>query len=132
MNPIRRALLSVSDKTGIVPFAAALHAMGVEIISTGGTARTLQGAGIPVTPVEQITGFPEMMEGRVKTLHPAIHAGILANRQKPEHLAALQQVGFLPIDLVCVNLYPFESTIAQRGVTPVSYTHLTLPTTPYV
>jgi phosphoribosylaminoimidazolecarboxamide formyltransferase/IMP cyclohydrolase len=117
MNPIRRALLSVSDKTGIVPFAAALHAMGVEIISTGGTARTLQGAGIPVTPVEQITGFPEMMEGRVKTLHPAIHAGILANRQKPEHLAALQQVGFLPIDLVCVNLYPFESTIAQRGVT---------------
>jgi len=117
MNPIRRALLSVSDKTGIVSFARALNEMGVQIISTGGTARTLQEAGIPVTPVEQVTGFPEMMEGRVKTLHPAIHAGILADRRKTEHLQALQSAGIEPIDLVCVNLYPFESTIARADVT---------------
>lgn len=117
MRQIRRALISVSDKTGIVPFALALHEMGVQIISTGGTARTLQEAGVPVTPVEQVTGFPEMMEGRVKTLHPAIHAGILADRRKPEHLQALQKAGFEPIDLVCVNLYPFEQTVARSGVT---------------
>jgi phosphoribosylaminoimidazolecarboxamide formyltransferase/IMP cyclohydrolase len=117
MKPIRRALLSVSDKAGILAFASALHQMGVEILSTGGTARMLLEGGIPVTPVEQVTGFPEMMEGRVKTLHPAIHAGILADRQKPEHLAALQQAGFQPIDLVCVNLYPFESTVARQDVT---------------
>lgn len=117
MSHIRRALLSVSDKTGIVPFARALHEMGVQIISTGGTARTLHEAGIPVTPVEQVTGFPEMMEGRVKTLHPAIHAGILADRRKPDHLQALQQAGIEPIDLVCVNLYPFESTVARPDVT---------------
>lgn len=117
MRQIRRALISVSDKTGIVPFALALHEMGVQIISTGGTARTLQEAGVPVTPVEQVTGFPEMMEGRVKTLHPAIHAGILADRRKPEHLQALQEAGFEPIDLVCVNLYPFEQTVARSGVT---------------
>lgn len=116
MRQVRRALISVSDKTGIVPFALALHEMGVQIISTGGTARTLQEAGVPVTPVEQVTGFPEMMEGRVKTLHPAIHAGILADRRKPEHLQALQEAGFEPIDLVCVNLYPFEQTIARTGV----------------
>lgn len=117
MRQIRRALISVSDKTAIVPFALALHEMGVQIISTGGTARTLQEAGVPVTPVEQVTGFPEMMEGRVKTLHPAIHAGILADRRKPEHLQALQEAGFEPIDLVCVNLYPFEQTVARSGVT---------------
>ena len=117
MSHIRRALLSVSDKTGIVPFARALHELGVQIISTGGTARTLQEAGIPVTPVEQVTGFPEMMEGRVKTLHPAIHSGILADRRKPEHLQALQKAGIEPIDLVCVNLYPFESTVARPDVT---------------
>ncbi len=116
MSHIRRALLSVSDKTGIVAFARALHEMGVQIISTGGTARALQEAGIPVTPVEQVTGFPEMMEGRVKTLHPAIHAGILADRRKPEHLQALQKAGIEPIDLVCVNLYPFESTVARPDV----------------
>lgn len=116
MRQIRRALISVSDKTAIVPFALALHEMGVQIISTGGTARTLQEAGVPVTPVEQVTGFPEMMEGRVKTLHPAIHAGILADRRKPEHLQALQEAGFEPIDLVCVNLYPFEQTVARSGV----------------
>lgn len=117
MRQIRRALLSVSDKTGIVPFALALHEMGVQIISTGGTARTLQEAGVSVTPVEQVTGFAEMMEGRVKTLHPAIHAGILADRRKPEHLQALQEAGFEPIDLVCVNLYPFEQTVARPDVT---------------
>ncbi len=117
MRPIRRALLSVSDKTGIVDFARALHELGVQIISTGGTARTLQEAGIPVVPVEQVTGFPEMMEGRVKTLHPAIHAGILADRRKPEHLQALQEAGIEPIDLVCVNLYPFERTVARADVT---------------
>ncbi len=116
MRPIRRALLSVSDKTGIVDFAAALNGLGVQIISTGGTARTLQEAGIPVIPVEQVTGFPEMMEGRVKTLHPAVHAGILADRRKPAHLQALQDAGIEPIDLVCVNLYPFENTIARTGV----------------
>jgi phosphoribosylaminoimidazolecarboxamide formyltransferase/IMP cyclohydrolase len=107
MNPIRRALLSVSDKTGIVSFARALNEMGVQIISTGGTARTLQEAGIPVTPVEQVTGFREMMEGRVKTLHPAIHAGILADRRKPEHLQALQAAGIEPIDWyasTCIRL----------------------------
>ncbi|MCS6831207.1 MAG: bifunctional phosphoribosylaminoimidazolecarboxamide formyltransferase/IMP cyclohydrolase [bacterium] len=117
MRRVRRALLSVSDKTGIVSFAKSLDEMGVQIISTGGTARTLQDAGIPVTPVEQVTGFAEMMEGRVKTLHPAIHAGILADRRKPEHLQALQTAGFEPIDLVCVNLYPFESTAARPDVT---------------
>lgn len=117
MRQIRRALLSVSDKTGLVPFARALHEMGVQIISTGGTARTLQEAGIPVIPVEQVTGFPEMMEGRVKTLHPAIHAGILADRRKPEHLQALRDAGIEPIDLVCVNLYPFEQTVARPDVT---------------
>jgi phosphoribosylaminoimidazolecarboxamide formyltransferase/IMP cyclohydrolase len=117
MSHIRRALLSVSDKTGIVSFAKALHEMGGQIISTGGTARILQEAGIPVTPVEQVTGFPEMMEGRVKTLHPAIHAAILADRRKPEHLQALQAAGIEPIDLVCVNLYPFESTVSRPDVT---------------
>lgn len=117
MSQIRRALLSVSDKTGIVSFASALHQMGVQLLSTGGTARLLQEADIPVTPVEQVTGFPEMLEGRVKTLHPAIHAGILADRRKPEHLQALQQAGIEPIDLVCVNLYPFESTVARPEVT---------------
>lgn len=117
MRQIRRALLSVSDKMGIVPFALALHEMGVQIISTGGTARTLQEAGVSVTPVEQVTGFAEMMDGRIKTLHPAIHAGILADRRKPEHLQALQEAGFEPIDLVCVNLYPFEQTVARPDVT---------------
>ncbi|MCS7308987.1 MAG: bifunctional phosphoribosylaminoimidazolecarboxamide formyltransferase/IMP cyclohydrolase [Armatimonadota bacterium] len=116
MSQIRRALLSVSDKTGIVPFASALHRMGIQLLSTGGTARLLQEADIPVTPVEQVTGFPEMLEGRVKTLHPAIHAGILADRRKPEHLQALREAGIEPIDLVCVNLYPFESTVARPDV----------------
>jgi phosphoribosylaminoimidazolecarboxamide formyltransferase / IMP cyclohydrolase len=108
-----RALISVSDKTGIIEFARALHGLGFEIVSTGGTARTLAGAGVPVTPVDQVTGFPEMMEGRVKTLHPAIHGGLLADRAKPDHMEQLKGQGYAPIDLVAVNLYPFTATIAR-------------------
>ena len=115
---IRRALISVYDKTGIVDFARALHdEFGVEIISTGGTATTLQQAGIPVTLVEQITGFPEMLDGRVKTLHPRIHAAILADRDNPEHMRQLKEQGIEPIDMVVVNLYPFEKTIADPNCT---------------
>ncbi|MBN2448204.1 MAG: bifunctional phosphoribosylaminoimidazolecarboxamide formyltransferase/IMP cyclohydrolase, partial [Phycisphaerae bacterium] len=109
---VRRALISVYDKTGIVEFAKALaEEFGVEIISTGGTARTLKDAGIPVTLVEDVTGFPEMMDGRVKTLHPKIHAAILANRDNPEHMRQLAEQGIEPIDMVVVNLYPFEKTV---------------------
>ena len=107
---IQRALLSVSDKTGIVAFAAALVARGVTLISTGGTARTLVAAGLPVTEVATVTGFPEMLDGRVKTLHPVIHAGLLARRDQPEDLAALAERGISPIDLVVCNLYPFAQT----------------------
>jgi AICAR transformylase/IMP cyclohydrolase PurH/REP element-mobilizing transposase RayT len=115
---IRRALISVYDKTGLVDFARALHdEFGIEIISTGGTAKTLQDAGIPVTLVEQVTGFPELMDGRVKTLHPRIHAAILADRDNPEHMRQLAEHGIEPIDMVVVNLYPFEKTIAQPGCT---------------
>ncbi len=114
--PIRRALLSVSDKTGIVEFARALAALSVELVSTGGTARALADAGLTVTPVERVTGFPEMMDGRVKTLHPAIHGGILALRDNPDHAEAMRRHTIGPIDLVCVNLYPFERTIAKPGV----------------
>lgn len=112
-----RALLSVSDKTGLVDLAKGLAALGVEIVSTGGTARTLEEAGVPVIPVDAVTGFPEMMDGRVKTLHPAVHGGILADRRKPAHMAAIAEHGIQPIDLVVVNLYPFEQTIAREGVT---------------
>jgi phosphoribosylaminoimidazolecarboxamide formyltransferase/IMP cyclohydrolase len=115
--PVRRALLSVSDKTGLAHFAAALHQeFAVELISTGGTARFLREHGLPVTDVSQVTGFPEMMDGRVKTLHPMIHGGLLALRDHPEHLASMREHGIKPIDLVCVNLYPFEQTIARPGV----------------
>ncbi|HUU96256.1 MAG TPA: IMP cyclohydrolase [Phycisphaerae bacterium] len=111
---IRRALISVYDKTGIVDFARALHeGFGIEIISTGGTAKTLTEAGIPVTLVEDITGFPEMLGGRVKTLHPKIHAAILADRDNPEHMRQLKEQGIKPIDMVVVNLYPFEKTVAD-------------------
>ncbi|MCU0689250.1 MAG: bifunctional phosphoribosylaminoimidazolecarboxamide formyltransferase/IMP cyclohydrolase [Phycisphaerales bacterium] len=113
---VRRALISVSDKTGIVEFCQALHALGVSIISTGGTAAALAKANIPVTPIEHITGLPEMMDGRVKTLHPAVHGGLLAVRDNPEHLAALTQHRIEPIDLVIINLYPFTQTIAKPGV----------------
>ncbi len=114
---IRRALLSVSDKTDLVPFARALVAHGVEIISTGGTARALADAGIPVTPIDRVTGFPEIMDGRVKTLHPSVHGALLARRDNPEHVGAMERHGIRPIDLVCINLYPFERTIAREGVT---------------
>jgi len=110
----RRALISVYDKTGIVDFARALHGeFGIEILSTGGTARLLKENDIPVTLVEQVTGFPEMMDGRVKTLHPRIHAAILADRDNPEHMRQLAEQGIEPIDLVVVNLYPFEKTVAR-------------------
>lgn len=114
---IKRALISVSDKTDLIPFAKALSQRGVTIISTGGTAKALAEAGIPVVPVEQVTGFPEMMDGRVKTLHPKIHGGLLGLRDKPEHQQAMKQHGIEPIDLVCVNLYPFEKTVAAADCT---------------
>ena len=114
---IRRALISVSDKTGIVAFARELQRFGVEIISTGGTAKALRDAGIEVRDVSDVTEFPEMMDGRIKTLHPRIHGALLAVRDNPEHLAAMTEHGIEPIDMVVVNLYPFEQTIAREGVT---------------
>ncbi|MCG3131670.1 MAG: Bifunctional purine biosynthesis protein PurH [Phycisphaerae bacterium] len=115
---IRRALISVYDKTGVVEFARALHEeFGVEILSTGGTAKLLKDNGIPVTLVEDVTGFPEMLDGRVKTLHPKIFAGILADRDNPEHMRQLEAMGVKPIDLVVVNLYPFEKTVADPNCT---------------
>ncbi len=111
-----RALLSVSDKRRLVEFARGLTALGWDLISTGGTAKALAAAGVPVTPIEQVTGFPEMMDGRVKTLHPAVHGGLLARRDVPEDLAALRRHGFGTIDLVAVNLYPFRQTVAKPGV----------------
>ena len=111
--PVRRALVSVYDKTGLVPLARALADAGVEIVSTGSTAATIAAAGLAVTPVEEVTGFPECLEGRVKTLHPAVHAGILADRRKPDHLDQLVTLGVAPIDLVVVNLYPFTDTVAS-------------------
>jgi phosphoribosylaminoimidazolecarboxamide formyltransferase / IMP cyclohydrolase len=117
LRPIRRALISVSDKTGILDLARELTRFSVEIISTGGTAKTLRDAGITVRDISDITGFPEMMDGRVKTLHPRVHGGLLAIRDNPEHVAAMQQHGIEPIDLVVVNLYPFAETIKRAGVT---------------
>src|SRR5580700_561171 len=114
MSRIQRALLSVTDKTGIVDFARALNALGVEIISTGGTHRVLKEAGIePLREVSDVTGFPEMLDGRVKTIHPRVAGGILAMRLKPDHMHALEQHGIPPIDLVCVNLYEFEKVAAK-------------------
>ncbi len=112
----RRALLSVSDKEGIVEFARALTDLGFELVSTGGTASKLADAGIPVVPITDVTGFPEMLDGRVKTLHPAVHGALLAERAKPEHMAVIAEHGIRPIDLVCVNLYPFAQTVAQPNV----------------
>ena len=117
MNRVRRALISVHDKTGVVDFAKGLAALGVEILSTGGTANLLRGSGVAVVDVAQVTGFPEMLDGRVKTLHPKVHGGILARRERPEHVAALEAHGIGPIDLVAVTLYPFEQTVARAGVT---------------
>jgi phosphoribosylaminoimidazolecarboxamide formyltransferase/IMP cyclohydrolase len=115
---VRRALLSVSDKAGVVDFARGLAELGVEIVSTGGTARELSGAGVAVRAVEDFTGFPEMMDGRVKTLHPRLYAGLLALRDNEEHLGAAAEHGIEPVDLVCVNLYPFERTVARGDATP--------------
>ena len=117
MSKIKRALVSVSDKTGVAEFAEALAGMGIEVISTGGTAKALSEAGIKVTGISEVTGFPEMMEGRVKTLHPAVHGALLADRSKPDHMRQIAEQGIEPIDLVCVNLYPFAKTIAKPGVT---------------
>jgi phosphoribosylaminoimidazolecarboxamide formyltransferase/IMP cyclohydrolase len=113
---IKRALLSVSDKTGVVEFARGLSELGVEILSTGGTAAAVRGAGIEVTDVAEFTGSPEILDGRVKTLHPRIYAALLARRDDPEHAATLEAEGIEPIDLVCVNLYPFEETVADPAV----------------
>ena len=117
LHKIKRALISVSDKSGIIEFARALKDFGVEIISTGGTAKILREAGIDVRDVSDVTGFPEMMDGRVKTLHPRIHGALLALRDNAEHVAAMQAQGIEPIDMVVVNLYPFEQTIKREGVT---------------
>ncbi|MGZ5319390.1 MAG: bifunctional phosphoribosylaminoimidazolecarboxamide formyltransferase/IMP cyclohydrolase [Actinomycetota bacterium] len=112
-TPVRRALLAVYDKTGVVAFAGELVARGVALVSSGGTAATLREAGLPVTPVEEVTGSPEMLGGRVKTLHPAIHGGILADRRKQDHVDQLVEQGIEPFDLVVVNLYPFRETVAR-------------------
>ena len=112
-RPVRRALIGVSDKAGLLELATGLHANGVEIVSTGGTARVIADAGVPVTPVEQVTGFPESLDGRVKTLHPRVHAGLLADMRKPAHVAQLDSLGIEPYDLLVVNLYPFERTVGS-------------------
>lgn len=112
-----QALISVSDKTGVLDFARELHTLGVKLLSTGGTAKLLADAGLPVTEVADHTGFPEMLDGRVKTLHPTIHGGLLARRDLPEHVAAIQKHNIAPIDILCVNLYPFEATVAKPGCT---------------
>ncbi|MGU3432121.1 bifunctional phosphoribosylaminoimidazolecarboxamide formyltransferase/IMP cyclohydrolase [Actinomycetes bacterium M1A6_2h] len=114
---IRRALVSVYDKTGLEELAAGLHAAGIELVSTGSTAGRIAAAGVPVTRVEDLTGFPETLDGRVKTLHPRVHAGVLADTRKPEHLAQLEELGVAPFELVVVNLYPFTETVAS-GATP--------------
>lgn len=117
MGKIQRALLSVSDKTGILDFAKGLHENGVELLSTGGTAKAIRDAGLPVKDISEFTGFPEMLDGRVKTLHPKVHAGLLYLRGNDEHETTMQEHDLAPIDLVCVNLYPFEATVAKADVT---------------
>src|SRR5436305_14496930 len=113
---VQRALITVSDKRGVVEFARGLADLGVEIISTGGTAKFLAANGLESRAINDYTGFPEVLDGRVKTLNPRIYAGLLAVRSNPEHMATLNEHGIEPIDLVCVNLYPFERTAARRGV----------------
>ncbi|MGI6030901.1 MAG: bifunctional phosphoribosylaminoimidazolecarboxamide formyltransferase/IMP cyclohydrolase [Eubacteriales bacterium] len=112
----KRALLSVSDKTGVVEFARGLAELGYELVSTGGTEKTIRDAGIPVVNITEITGFPECLDGRVKTLHPVVHAGILAMRSNPEHMATLEKMNIVPIDVVAINLYPFKQTMLKEGV----------------
>lgn len=113
---IERALISVTDKTGVAELAAELAKLGVDVISTGGTAKTIRAAGVAVRDVSDLTGFPEMMDGRVKTLHPKVHGGILSIRENPQHVEAMKTNGIVPIDLVVVNLYAFEKTVAKQGV----------------
>src|SRR5512137_2416802 len=117
MATIKRALISVSDKTGILDFARDLASFGVEILSTGGTAKLLRDAGLVVKDVSEFTGFPEMLDGRVKTLHPKVHGGLLGMRSNPAHVAKMKEHGIEPIDMVVVNLYPFEATVAKEGCT---------------
>ncbi|MFM9125638.1 MAG: hypothetical protein ACKOSO_10990 [Actinomycetota bacterium] len=117
MSRIRRALVSVSDPTGLDELARALHGHGIEIVASSGTGARIEAAGVPWTPLDEVTGAPEMLGGRVKTLHPAIHGGILARRDVPEDLERLAELGIAEIGLVVVNLYPFRETIAQPGVT---------------
>ena len=117
MSKIERAIISVTDKTGIVDFAKSLARFGVQILSTGGTARALREGGIEVTDISEYTGFPEMMDGRVKTLHPKVHGGLLGLRDNPEHIRMMKEHGIRAIDMVVVNLYQFEKTVAKEGVT---------------
>lgn len=114
---IKRAVISVSNKKGVVEFAKELNSMGIEILSTGGTAKTLREAGITVKDVSEYTGFPEMLDGRVKTLHPKIHGGLLSRRNNPKDMEEIKKHGINTIDMVVVNLYPFEETISKQGVT---------------
>src|SRR6184192_1611560 len=116
MSKIQRAILSVTDKTGLVDFAHKLSGMGVELISTGGTAKLLRDSGIAVKDISELTGFPEMLDGRVKTLHPKVHGGILHRRENPKHRSAIAEHGIQPIDMVVVNLYAFEKTAAKPDV----------------
>src|SRR6266516_2360091 len=113
ITPVRRALLAVYDKAGVVELARELASMGVALVSSGGTAMTLREGGVDVTPVEEVTGFPEILDGRVKTLHPRVHAGLLADRRKPSHVDQLAEHGIEPFDLVVVNLYPFREPVAS-------------------
>ena len=117
MARIKRAIISVTDKSGIVDFAKALLKFDVQILSTGGTAGALRKGGIPVTDISDYTGFPEMMDGRVKTLHPKVHGGLLGLRDNAEHVEMMNKYGIMPIDMVIVNLYQFEKTVAKEGVT---------------
>lgn len=117
MGEIERAIISVTDKTGIVEFANSLSKFGVQVLSTGGTAKALREGGISVTDISDYTGFPEMMDGRVKTLHPRVHGGLLGLRDNPEHVKMMKVQGIKPIDMVIVNLYQFEKTVAKEGVT---------------
>ena len=117
MGKIQRAIISLSDKRGIVQFAKDLQAFGVEILSTGGTAKTLRESGLKIMDVSEYTGFPEMLDGRVKTLHPKIHGGLLGIRDNPEHAKKMKEHGIIPIDMVVVNLYPFEATVAKPSCT---------------
>ena len=117
MRKIERAIISVTDKSGVVDFAKSLGKFGIQILSTGGTAKALREGGVPVTDISEYTGFPEMMDGRIKTLHPKVHGGLLGMRDNPEHVKRMKAHGILNIDLVVVNLYQFEKTVAKQGVT---------------